>query len=236
MATSRHFFHEPLAPQEAHAVAQLCVGKLADFLQGASDCVCVETDGRHLTGAAPPPLLVPGAFNPVHEGHWSLAAAAARCAGKPAAFELCVANVDKPPLGTAAVCHRLRQFAWRAPVWVTRAPRFVEKARLFLGTIFAVGADTAARILAPRYYAEAEAGLAKAMAEVRRRGCRFLVACRAEAGGDCVQLEDLNVPADYGDLFIAIPPDEFRLDVSSTELRSIVTTRPPHGRPKPQQP
>src|SRR5205823_3936125 len=106
------------------------------------------------------------------------------------------------------VAARLRQFAWRAPVWVTRAPTFVEKARLFPGTVFAVGADTAVRVLAPRYYAAGQAGLAEALALLRRRGCRFLVACRADPSGNCLAAEDLAVPPDYRDLFTAIPAEE----------------------------
>jgi hypothetical protein len=197
----------------------LLAGPLAAFLRGDVDCVCVDMDGRQRTDAAPPRLLVAGAFSPVHDGHWGLAAAATRRVGEPAAFELCVANVDKPPLKSPEVLQRLRPFRWRAPLWVTRAPTFVEKARLFPGTIFAVGADTAARVLHPRYYAQGETGRAEAMSLLRRRGCRFLVACRVDAAGNCMTVEDLPVPADERDLFLAIPTAEFRLDVSSTALR-----------------
>jgi hypothetical protein len=183
----------------------------------------VEPDGRQRTDAPPPALLVPGAFNPVHDGHWGLAAAVARRVGAPAAFELSVANVDKPPLSAEEVLRRLRPFAWRAPLWVTRAPTFVDKSRLFPGTVFAVGIDTAVRILDPRYYADGEAGLAEALALLRQRGCCFLVACRVDASGTCLAAEDLAVPDDTRDLFTAIPSAEFRLDMSSTQLRQ----RPP---------
>jgi hypothetical protein len=219
MATSPHLLKELAAPADAAPGDHPAVGRLADFFHGTGDWVCVEPDGRQHAAALAPAVVVAGAFNPVHPGHWALAAAAARRTGRPAAFELCVANVDKPPLDAAEVCNRLRQFAWRAPVCVTRASTFVEKARLFPGAVFAVGADTAVRILAPRYYAEGGGGLAEAMAELRRCGCRFVVACRAGAGGSCVGLEDLPVLAAYRDLFTAIPRDEFRLDLSSTELR-----------------
>jgi hypothetical protein len=114
----------------------------------------------------------------------------------------------------------MRQFAWRASVWVTRAPTFAAKAYLLPGTVFAVGADTALRILNPRYYEQGETGLASAMALLRQRGCRFLVGCRVDAGGNCIGLEELSVPAEYVDLFAAIPQNDFRLDISSTALRA----------------
>jgi len=211
-----------LTPPGAMRAESALAGKLGTFFQGGLDAILLDMDGRQRTEAAPPAVLVAGAFDPVHEGHWGLAAAAARRAGGQTAFELCIANVDKPPLGAAAAMIRLRQFAWRAPVWVTKAPTFVEKARVFAGTIFAVGVDTAVRILAPRYYAQGQTGLDAAMAELRRQRCRFLVACRKDGSGNCLGLEDLQIAAEYRDLFMAIPRAEFRLDMSSTELRQRV--------------
>jgi hypothetical protein len=68
------------------------------------------------------------------------------------AFEISVTNVDKPPLAGETVRHRLAQFAWKSPVELTRAPTFVEKSRLFPGTTFVVGADTAERLFGAQYY------------------------------------------------------------------------------------
>src|SRR5439155_608377 len=125
--------------------------------------------------AAAPRVLMPGAFNPVHEGHWRLAAAAAEIAGQPVAFELSVTNVDKPLLPAEEVRRRLRQFTWRAPVWLTRAPTFAEKALLFGDVVFVIGADIAARIVAPRYYQDREERMAAALEQIRSRQGRFLV-------------------------------------------------------------
>src|SRR5439155_55171 len=73
-------------------------------------------------------------------------------AGGPVAFELSVVNVDKPPLGAADVRHRFAQFRGRARVELTRAPTFLQKSRLLPGATFVVGADTAERLVAGRYY------------------------------------------------------------------------------------
>lgn len=167
---------------------------------------------------ARPTILLPGSFNPLHAAHCQLAEIASARLGQPAAFELSIANVDKPPLDRAELERRLRQFTDRVPVWLTRAPTFVEKARLFPGVVFVVGADTAARLLSPRYYHDAN--LDAALDELRAHGCRFLVAGRVAAHGTFLGLDDLSVPPAQRTLFDALPPDVFRMDLSSTQLRA----------------
>jgi nicotinamide mononucleotide (NMN) deamidase PncC len=192
---------------------------LSAFLRGEVPTVCAEVDGRLRADAPRPAVLLPGAFNPLHEGHCGMAAVAARLVGGSAAFELSVANVDKPPLAVEEVRRRLAQFTWLAPLWLTRAPTFAEKAALFPGVVFAVGADTAARIVAPRYYGDSAERMAEALDFIRGQGCRFLVAGRVDKEGKFVGLDNLSLPPAYRDLFTAIPEAEFRLDLSSTQLR-----------------
>jgi hypothetical protein len=176
-------------------------------------------DLEHRWDALKPTAILPGAFNPVHAGHWSLADAAAQMLGMSVAFELSIVNVDKPPLAPAEIQRRQSQFAGRAAVWLTNTPRFAEKAELFPGAIFVVGADTALRIVDPRYYGDI-AQMHEALARIRDHANRFLVACRVDLAGKCVSLTDVPVPAAFRDLFAGIPTDLFRLDLSSTELRA----------------
>jgi Cytidylyltransferase-like len=166
-----------------------------------------------------PLALLPGAFNPSHEGHRQLAEAAAETLAGPVALELSLANVDKPNLSLAEVRRRVEQLAFRIPIWITRAATFVQKAELFPGTVFVVGADTAARIIAPRYYGSDSSGVTQALEFLRRQQCRFLVGGRCDASQRFVRLEELAIPMEFGDLFREISPDVFRLDISSTELR-----------------
>ncbi|MFO0878479.1 MAG: hypothetical protein U0840_14160 [Gemmataceae bacterium] len=165
-----------------------------------------------------PRALLPGSFNPLHAGHRGLAAAAAKVLGCPVEFELSIVNVDKPPLDAAEVARRASQFTPPESLWVTRAPTFLQKAELFPGTWWVVGADTALRIVQGRYYAD-EQGVAQALEAIRERGCRFLVAGRlGHSGYQC--LPDLPIPPDASDLFEALPEEAFRVDLSSTELRA----------------
>jgi hypothetical protein len=211
----------PLMPDEVLGVErQPEAGHLSAFFRGELRTVRATVDGQIVIDSTIPPLLLPGSFNPVHAGHWGLVAAGCRLTGSPPAFELSVTNVDKPPLAPEEVERRLRQFHWKAPVWLTRAPTFVEKAALFRGTTFVVGADTALRIVAPRYYQDSEARMLAALERIRALGGRFLVAGRVDPGGRYVGLGDLPIPAAFRDLFREIPESEFRRDISSTELRA----------------
>ncbi len=163
-------------------------------------------------------IVLPGAFNPLHGGHLQLAHVATRMVGRPVYFELSVHNVDKPPLLEADVRQRLEQFYGHGAIAVTTAPLFEQKAGLFPESVFVVGYDTARRLVDPHYYGDSEAAMLKSLGAIRDAGCHFLVAGRLH-GGVFRTLSDVPVPELYADLFTSIPPDAFRADISSTELR-----------------
>jgi len=126
--------------------------------------------------------------------------------GLPGAFELSLANVDKPSLDYTEVARRLEQFD--RPVWLTRLPTFREKARQFAGATFVVGVDTLLRILDPRYYGESRGARDAALADLGRHvGNGFLV------------LSDLVLPDILADRCMEISAAEFSEPLSSTQLR-----------------
>ena len=186
---------------------------------GGVRTVLVYPDGKmevdqEVTGA-----VLPGAFDPLHQGHEGLATAASEMLGFRVVFELSVVNVDKPSLKEEEVRRRLRQFQDKAQVVLTRAPTFREKAALFPGCVFVIGWDTAVRVVHPSYHGGHEEGVREALAEVRAAGCRFLVAGRLQEG-IFHTVADVDVPQEFADLFEPIPESRFRVDISSTGLRS----------------
>jgi hypothetical protein len=195
-----------------HTIDQLLAGEL--------DRVTVQPDGQMMLSAPQPFVLFPGSFDPMHEGHALLARIAEELRQQPLAFEISVTNVDKPPLAGETVRQRLTQFAWKSPVELTRAPTFVEKSRLFPGTTFVVGADTAERLFGAKYYGGDEVRMHTALDEIANSGASFLVAVRIDAAGRVRALNDLPVPRRYADLFTEIPEHRFRVDTSSSEIRA----------------
>jgi len=164
-----------------------------------------------------PTGLVCGAFHPLHFGHEQLRLAAERILLGPVYYEISLLNVDKPPLDFLSLERRRAQFTGQ-PLALTAAATFAEKASVLPGLTFVVGIDTAERIVDPRYYGASDPAVRKALAQIRDAGCRFLVAGRM-MGDSFRTLSDARVPAEFAALFEEIPASEFRVDVSSTQLR-----------------
>jgi hypothetical protein len=191
---------------------------IARMLDGTARSVLVAPDGALAADVPVSGALLSGSFNPLHAGHERLAQAAAATLDMPVTFELPILNADKAPLGYAEIERRLEQFRWRFPVVLSRAALFVEKAELFPGCVFVLGYDTAARLVDPRYYGGVAARDA-ALAFIRAQGCRLLVAGRAQ-DGVFHTLGDIMIPEGARDLFIELPEQAFRVDLSSTEIRA----------------
>jgi hypothetical protein len=125
---------------------------LQQLLQGKLFAVCQQPTGEFRFDSAPPQAIFPGSFNPLHAAHRELAEVAERCLGVPVVFELSITNVDKPALDECTIRDRLGQFLGYAPIWVTTAPTYDQKANLFPNCTFVMGYDTASRLIDPRYY------------------------------------------------------------------------------------
>jgi len=178
------------------------------------------------TPAAHHRVIFPGAFHPLHDGHRQMARIAAVRSGVPVEWELSITNVDKPPLDFHEIRLRSEQFASEMPLWLTRAATFVEKARIFPGATFMVGADTITRIAEPRYYHDDGQACQEAIATIAGAGCRFLVFGRKTPDG-FESLSDLTLPPALRQICDEVSASEFRADISSTELRRAETAADP---------
>jgi len=198
-------------------------------------------------------LVFPGSFNPLHTGHVRMGAAAqARWQAEkgellPLLYEITVYNADKGAIPLETVEDRLEQFAVpersdnnlisplnregcrvHAPVAITAVPLFSQKADLFPGCVFLIGSDTAERIVDPKYYGNSHESMVAALATFLAKGCSFIVGGRVDDSA-CFRtaddvLEAANLPPHIRGMFLTLTEDEFRIDLSSTEIRNGAST------------
>jgi nicotinic acid mononucleotide adenylyltransferase len=197
-----------------------------ELLAGARSVASAVGDAAPVAGG----LVFPGSFHPLHDGHRRMAAVAEEIAERPVAYELSITNVDKPALDYREIADRIAGFAAAGAftasrrLWLTRAATFLEKVAIFPASTFVMGADTYARLVDPRYYGGSTEAARDAARTIARRTRGLIVFGRARAGA-FVDPAQLDVPRELREVTYFVSQREFRLDISSTELRRAARER-----------
>ena len=211
------------------ALRKLCIGlgisteemdgEQDRFLVASRDVQKLVESEPHYVGS-PGTAFLPGSFDPLHVAHRRMKAIAETRFGSPVQYELCVRNVDKPSLDFLEIERRCEQIDG-ADLVVSNLPRFSDKAKYLVpngGARFVVGIDTLTRLACTKYYS-GQTARDNAIEFFRDRGDRFLVFGRADQRGVFNTLKDLPVPEALLKICEEVMEEEFRLDVSSTELK-----------------
>ena len=113
---------------------------------------------------------------------------------------------------------------------ITTAKLFVEKAKMFPDHGLIVGVDTARRVIDPQYYANSEDKMIAAIEEIAALGCYFVVGGRKVGEGEWDDMNNMVIPARIKKYFRGIQPADFRVDISSTEIRARRASTEPEKR------
>ena len=163
-----------------------------------------------------PELIFPGSFNPLHEGHKKMKTIAEEKTGMDLFYEICIKNVDKPPLTFYQIQKTISQFDSNQWVLTTKG-RFFEKAKLFPNSIFVIGFDTLNRMLDEKYYASKKDMLEK-LDVFNDFNNSFLVFGRKDLNV-FRSMKDISIPSHIKKRFSGFGEKEFRDDVSSSAIR-----------------
>ena len=190
-----------------------------ELLQGKKDYIFVDPSGLASDCLDFSGIIIPGSFNPLHKGHIGMMKFASKVLkDSHVLFELSISNVDKPDLDKKELMRRVRQFQGLSGIIITRCPMFVEKSKLFPGCKFIVGIDTMERILDKKYY-QSEKDLLDTISEFKKLGIQFLVVGRSDIDGQFKSLSNIQIDESVKSLILEISESDFRIDISSRDLR-----------------
>ena len=147
-------------------------------------------------------------------------------------YEISLHRVEKNSLESLdSVLTRLSPFlnsSYR--LVLTKTPYFHEKARLFPHHGFIIGFDTLERLLDLKYYNNCKNHWKEAMLAIKNNGCFFIVGGRlnkdassenSQRKGTWQDSSSIIIPYPLSDMIVHLSKEEFRIDISSTEIRNI---------------
>lgn len=168
--------------------------------------------------------MMPGSFNPPHEGHFGLARSFRHTHSKNVLFEIGTNPPHKDPPTVQELLQRAKMLKGYDVLFTKDIPKFIEKARAYPGMPLIMGADTLLRILDPKWGTQPQ----DLIRELRKLRTKLFVAERLVDGKpvDCDDivddLDDILSDEEMDMAYWVIQDLEGRWDISSTELRNKI--------------
>ena len=164
--------------------------------------------------------LMPGAYNPPHEGHHGMAEAYEKLVYAHVVYNVCATPPHKDMLSVQDLLKRAKLLRGKDVLFSQGDPFYLDKARLYPNTPMLLGADAMVRLLDPKWGME----ITPMLEEFDSLNTRFAIAGRTVNGKyttvlDIIDSLTLDQRARFDHLFDEIPG---KWDVSSTEIRNKV--------------
>jgi len=196
---------------------------LTEVINGDLDSVLVLGDRFIRQPKLESTVTLAGSFNPLHQGHINLLRRSVEKAGlQSGILELTLNNPDKGEIDLETVKKRITAIREAdLPVLVTNKRLFVDKLEAFRSSYCIMGYDTVTRFLDPKYYDNCYNYVIATLGEIKRRNIKIIVAGRKDPKtGEFQVLTNEEVPKGFESLFVILKEDDFREDISSTEIRA----------------
>jgi hypothetical protein len=165
--------------------------------------------------------LMSGAFNPLHEGHTSVAQHVMDQYGNTVAHEVTAEPPHKEAMTVQALLQRAKLLQGYDRIFTKSYPYYLDKARAFPGVPLVLGADAMIRMLDPKW------GItpSELLNEFNKLNTKLLVSGRL-VDGKFVSYTNILDHIDQQDPSLVslalhvVAPVDGRIDISSTELRN----------------
>lgn len=180
------------------------------------------TDVRGAHWERPPEhiALMPGAYYPPHEGHFGIAAEAAKTSGRTVVHHLTIDSPHKPTLTAQDVLQRMKLLRGHDLLVTQGDPMYIQKAERFPNTPIVMGSDAFDRICDPSWGLNVRATLQK----FESLGTEFYVSSRPFQSPDKLSMgrltpEKVLVNRGLTDFSHLVRPLEGHWSISSSEIR-----------------
>ena len=162
--------------------------------------------------------LMPGAFNPPHEGHFGVAEAYLRAYGRNVVYEVGANPPHKPALSVQELLKRSKLLQGRDRFFSMDMPLYLDKAKAYPQMPLLIGADALLRMFDPKWGIDTE----ELLKSFKALKTKFAVSGREidgkfVGGWKAVATLPDSLYRMYADMFVEMPG---RWDISSTELRN----------------
>ncbi len=177
------------------------------------------TDGKRMQDPPKKMVLYPGSYNPPHPGHLNVAQEVEHVTRLPVIFAVTADGPHKAPLKIQDLLKRARGLRGKNRLFTRGDALYIDKARRFMDTPIAMGADALRNMLDPKWGTD----IKQMLVEFAQLGTRFYVSSRPEKDKILTMEDVLSASNQDADMLVELFKEIHGVwDFSSTAERAKV--------------